>query len=49
MIKIQRTMNFRYRAFAATFLGAFISLIGMYVPAFAGIYDISWFAGVILS
>ncbi|XRJ15573.1 cytosine permease [Bacillus velezensis] len=41
--------GYNYRAFAATFLGAFISLIGMYVPAFAGIYDISWFAGVILS
>ncbi|WP_339075861.1 NCS1 family nucleobase:cation symporter-1 [Bacillus velezensis] len=41
--------GYNYRALAATFLGAFISLIGMYVPAFAGIYDISWFAGVILS
>ncbi|XYJ23943.1 cytosine permease [Bacillus velezensis] len=27
--------GYNYRAFAATFLGAFISLIGMYVPAFA--------------
>ncbi|PSA90506.1 allantoin permease [Bacillus atrophaeus] len=41
--------GYNYRAFLATFLGALISLIGMYVPALAGLYDISWFVGVLIS
>ncbi|KXZ20620.1 hypothetical protein AXI59_14430 [Bacillus nakamurai] len=41
--------GYNYRAFAATLLGAFISLIRMYVPAFSSLYDISWFAGVLAS
>ncbi|MGG3572603.1 NCS1 family nucleobase:cation symporter-1 [Bacillus gobiensis] len=41
--------GYNYRAFLATLLGAFISLIGFYVPAFKGLYDISWFVGVFVS
>lgn len=41
--------GYNYRAFAAVALGAFISLIGAYLPALKPIYDISWFSGVILA
>lgn len=41
--------GYNYRAFAATMLGALISLIGMYVPALKSLYDISWFVGVLIS
>lgn len=41
--------GYNYRAFAATMLGALISLIGMYVPVLKSLYDISWFVGVLIS
>lgn len=41
--------GFNYRAFLATLVGAFISLGGMYIPALKHVYDVSWFAGVLVA
>ncbi|OAH59587.1 MULTISPECIES: NCS1 family nucleobase:cation symporter-1 [Bacillaceae] len=41
--------GYNYRAFAATAFAAGIALIGSFVPSLKGLYDISWFLGVILS
>ncbi|WP_191991877.1 NCS1 family nucleobase:cation symporter-1 [Bacillus aerolatus] len=41
--------GYNYRAFAATGFGAAVALIGAFVPSLKGLYDISWFLGVVLS
>ncbi|MFJ7977902.1 NCS1 family nucleobase:cation symporter-1 [Peribacillus sp. NPDC096379] len=41
--------GYNYRAFVATGFGATVALIGAFVPSLKGLYDISWFLGVILS
>ncbi|MGM9985946.1 MAG: NCS1 family nucleobase:cation symporter-1 [Bacillaceae bacterium] len=41
--------GYNYRAFVATILGAFFSLIGFVYPTFELLYDISWFVGVFIS
>jgi nucleobase:cation symporter-1, NCS1 family len=41
--------GYNYRAFAATLFGATIALIGAFIPSLKGLYEISWFLGVVLS
>ncbi|MBB2482385.1 NCS1 family nucleobase:cation symporter-1 [Bacillus sp. APMAM] len=41
--------GYNYRAFLATVVGAIIALIGQFVPAMKGVYEVSWFVGVILA
>lgn len=41
--------GYNYRAFAATAVGALVSLIGQFVPSLKFLYDISWFVGVLFA